>query len=39
MILACYNENIKTLQEKKTQDCAFDLAYDLYINTQIFKDA
>lgn len=38
MINACYHENIKSLQQKQTQDCAFDLAYDLFTNTQIFKN-
>jgi hypothetical protein len=38
MINACYKENIKSLQQKATQDCAFDLAYDLYVNTSIFKN-
>ena len=36
MINKCYKEDIKTLQQKVTEDCAFDLAYDIFMNTNIF---
>ena len=38
MINKCYKEDIKTLQQKVTEDCAFDLAYDIFINTKVFEN-
>ena len=38
IVNSCYTKDIKTLQQKETEVCAFDLAYELFMETDIFRN-
>ena len=33
----CYKHDIKSLKDPRTLECSFDLAYDLFHNTEVYK--